>query len=199
MHKQMLKDNIDTNDDNILTPLRRDKQTVKKSKKKATARTEKRSKMSVLSTRSSAKPALVSRCGSKSTPILSSRITRMQKIRSGAKSLAFKTTVHGLKRFRHKYHYKCIVNPCACRFSTVRDWNRHHRTFHQTTLRCTMCRKGFKAPSTRYDYLYMHHEKQFTYNKCNKVFCYLSALQAHMISHCRSRMYHCSAARCKSE
>ena len=113
-HMQMLRDNIDTNDDNTFTPLRSDKQALKRSKKKATARLEKRPK-----TRSSTKSALVSRRGSDSTPILSSRTTRMQKIRSGAKSPTFKTTLAGLKRFRHKHHYKCIVNPCACRFSTV--------------------------------------------------------------------------------
>ena len=67
---QMLKDNITTNDDNTFTPLRSDKQALKRSKKKATARIE-------------------------------------------------KTAVTRLKRFRHKYHYKCIVNPCAHRFSTV--------------------------------------------------------------------------------
>ena len=110
----MIKDNIDINDDNIFTPLRSGKQAVKRSKKKATARIEKRPK-----TRSSTKSALVSRRGSESTPILSSRTTRTQKIRSGAKSPAFKTTVAGLKRFRHKYHYKCIVNPWAHRFSAV--------------------------------------------------------------------------------
>ena len=76
VHRQMLKDNIDTNDDNILTPLRRGKQAIKRSKKKATVRTEKRPKTSVLSTRSSAKPALVNRFGSESTPILSSRTSR---------------------------------------------------------------------------------------------------------------------------
>ena len=139
--------------------------------------------MAVSSTRPSVKPALANRCGSKSTPILSSRTTRIQKIRSGAKSPAFKITVHGLKKFQHKYNYKCVVNPCACRFSTVRDWNRHHHTFHQTILRCTVCRKGFKAPSTHRDHLSMHCEKQFTCNKCNKAFCYPSVLQAHMISH----------------
>ena len=191
VHMQMLKGDIDTNDDNILTQLRRDKQTIKKSGK--------RSKTAISSTRPSVKPALVSRHGSKSTPILSSRTTRMQKIRYVAKSPAFKITVHGLKKFRQKYHYKCVVNPCAHRFSTVHDWNRHLHTFHQTILRCTVCRKGFKAPSTHHDHLYTHHEKQFTCNKCNKVFCYLSVLQAHMISHRRSRMYRCSAARCRSE
>ena len=100
VHMQMLKGDIDTNDDNIITTLRTDKQTIKRSKKKATAGRGKRSKMALLSTRPSAKPALVSRHGFKSTPILGSR-TRMQKIRSGAKSLAFKITVHGLKKFRH--------------------------------------------------------------------------------------------------
>ena len=166
-HKQMHKDNIDKNDDNIFIPLRSGKQAVKRSKKKATARIEKKPK-----TRPSTKSALVSRCGSESTLILSSRTTRMQKIRSGTKSPAFKMTAARLKRFRHKYHYKCIVNPCARRFSTVQDWNRHHCTFHQTTLRCTICRKGFKAPSTHRDHLYMHREKYLTCNKCNKVFCY---------------------------
>ena len=111
---QMLKDNIATNDDNTFIPLRSDKQALKRSKKKATARIEKRPK-----TRSSTKSALVSRRGSESIPILSSRTTRTQKIKSGAKSPAFKTTVAGLKRFRHKYHYKCVVNQCAHRFSTV--------------------------------------------------------------------------------
>ena len=62
-----------------------------------------------------------------------------------------------------------------------------------------MCRKGFKAPSTRRDHMYMHHKKQFTCTKCNKVFCYLSVLQAHMISHRKSKMHHCLAARCRSE
>ena len=41
VHMQMLKCDIDMNDDNILTTLRRDKQTIKMSKKKATARTGK--------------------------------------------------------------------------------------------------------------------------------------------------------------
>ena len=99
VHMQMLKRGIDMSDDNILTPLRRDKQIIKKSKKKATVRSRKGSKTTVSSTRSSVKPELANRRGSKSTPILSSRTTRMQKIRSGANSPAFKITAHGLKKF----------------------------------------------------------------------------------------------------
>ena len=54
--------------------------------------------------------------------------------RSGLKSPTFRITVHGLKCFKHTYYYKCRVNPCNCSFSTVCDWNNHHRSFHSTYL-----------------------------------------------------------------
>ena len=60
------------------------------------------------------------------SPKLSSRVTHSQKIRSGLKSPTFRITVHGLKCFKHKYYYKCSVNPCSCWFSMVCDWNNHH-------------------------------------------------------------------------
>ena len=143
VYVQMLKDDTNKSDENTLNPLRMDKQIVKNPRKinndrnlriKATVRSGKRPKLAVSSTKLSIKQALVNIRGSNSTPVLSSRMTRMQKILSGAKSPAFQITVHGLKKFQHKYHYKCVVNPCTCRFSTVRDWNRHHHTFHQTIL-----------------------------------------------------------------
>ena len=55
------------------------------------------------------------------TATLSSRRTRTQQIRVGAKSPVFRITVHDLKRYKHRYHYKCTVISCACRFSMVRD------------------------------------------------------------------------------
>ena len=74
-------------------------------------------------------PSERSRTISKSTrcttaaPKLSSRITRAQKIRAGMKSLVLKISVHGLKTYKHRYSFKCVVNPCNRRFATVRDWN----------------------------------------------------------------------------
>ena len=100
---QMPKDDTNESDENTLNPLRMDKQIVKKPRKKlrikVTVRLGKRFKMASSSTKLSIKQALVNRRGSNSTPSLSSRTTRMQKIRSGAKSLAFQITVHGLKKF----------------------------------------------------------------------------------------------------
>ena len=108
VYMQMLKDDINKSDENTLNPLRMDKQIVKRPRKinndknlriKATVRSGKRPKSAVSSTKLSIKQALAHRHGSNSTPVLSSRMTRMQKIRSGAKSLAFQITVHGLKKF----------------------------------------------------------------------------------------------------
>ena len=39
------------------------------------------------------------------TTTLSSRRTRTQQIHVGAKSPVFRITVHGLKKYKHRYHY----------------------------------------------------------------------------------------------
>ena len=63
-------------------------------------------------------------CSTKSmSPNQGSRTTRTQKIRKGMKSPTFKITVHGLKCYKHRYSYKCMVNPCNRQFATMRDWN----------------------------------------------------------------------------
>ena len=133
------------------------------------------------------------------TTTLSSRRTRSQQIRVGAKSPVFRITAHRLKRYKHRYHYKCIVISCACRFSVVRDWNNHHRNFHKTILRCSDCRKGFRTPSAHQDHVYMHKQQQLTCRKCNKKFCFPSSLQVHMISYLKMRLHKCLATGCKKE
>ena len=85
----MCKDDTNKSDENMLNPLRMDKQIVKKPRKidedknpriKATVRSGKRSKSAVSSNKLSIKQALVNRHGSDNTPVSSSTMTRMQKI-----------------------------------------------------------------------------------------------------------------------
>ena len=64
----------------------------------------------------------------------------------------FRISVHGLKRYKHRYSYKCVVNPCNRQFATVRDWNRH-QLFHRFYLKCVECRKRFATPSSRRDHM----------------------------------------------
>ena len=130
---------------------------------------------------------------------LSSRRTRMQQIRVGAKSPVFQLRVYGLKKYKHRYQYKCAITSCARRFSTVRNWNNHHRNFHKTILRCRECRKGFKTLSAHHDHVYVHKQPQLTCRNCNRKFCFPSSLQVHLISHHKKKLHKYCAAACKKE
>ena len=85
----MCKDDPNKSDENMLNPIRMDKQIMKKPRKldkdknpkiKATVRSGKRFRSAVSSNKPSIKQALVNRHGSDSTLVSSSRMTRTQKI-----------------------------------------------------------------------------------------------------------------------
>ena len=130
------------------------------------------------------------------SPKPSSRITRAQKIQSGMKSPTFRISVHGLKRYKHRYSYKCVVNPCNRRFATVRDWNRHHQLFHRFYLKCVECRKCFATPSSRKDHMYSHRTHQYKCTICNCSFYFPSELQLHKTVHHKTRYYWCFKPNC---
>ena len=118
------------------------------------------------------------------SPKPSSRTTRAQKIQcSGTKSPTFKISVQGLKCYKHRYSYKCMVNPCNRRFATVRDWNRHHQLFHKFHLKCVECRKHFATPSSRRDHMYSHRAHQYKCTICKHSFYFPSELQLHKTVH----------------
>ena len=135
---------------------------------------------------------------SKDISTLSSR-TRTQHICVGAKSPVFQLRIYSLKKYKHRYQYKCVITSCAHRFCTVRDWNNHHRNFHKTILRCRECRKGFKTLSAHHDHVYEHKQQQLTCRNCNRKFCFPSSLQVHLISHCKKKLHKCCTAGCNKE
>ena len=130
------------------------------------------------------------------SPKPSSRITRAQKIQEGMKSPTFRITVHGLKHYKHRYSYKCVVNPCNRPFATVRDWNQHHQLFHRFYLKCVECRKGFATPSSRRDHMYSHRGHQYKCTICNHSFYFPSELQLHKTVHRKTRYYRCFGPNC---
>ena len=134
---------------------------------------------------------------SKDTATLSSRRTRTQHIH--AKSPVFRLRIYSLKKYKHRYQYKCVITSCACRFRMVRDWNNHHRNFHKTILRCRECQKGFKTLSAHCDHVYVHKQQQLTCRNCNRKFCFPSSLEVHLISHHKKKLHKCCAAGCNKE
>ena len=108
VYKSMHKGDPNNSNESTHNPVRTDKQTMKKPRKhdkdknqktKVTVGSGKKLRLTVSSNKPSIKWALISNHGSDSTLVPSSRTTRIQKIRSGAKSPAFCMTVHGLKKF----------------------------------------------------------------------------------------------------
>ena len=130
-----------------------------------------------------------------SSPVPSSRVTRTQKIRAGMKSPVLKL-VQGLKTYKHRYNFKCVVNPCNRRFATVRDWNRHHQLFHKTYLKCSECRKRFVTPSSRRDHMYSHRTHEYKCSICKRTFYFPSELQLHRTVHCKTKYYRCQEPDC---
>ena len=112
------------------------------------------------------------------------------------KSTTFRITVHGFKCYKHRYSYKCVVNPCNRRFATVRDWNRHHQLFHRFYLKCVECRKCFATPSSRRDHMYSHRAHQYKCTICNRSFYFPSELQLHKTVHRKTRYYRCFGPNC---
>ena len=112
------------------------------------------------------------------------------------KSPTFKITVHGLNHYKHRYSYKCVVNPCNRQFATVRDWNLHHHLFHRFYLKCVECRKCFATPSSRRDHMYSHRAHQFKCTICNHSFYFLSKLQLHKTVHHKTKYYQCFGPKC---
>ena len=93
IYQLMREDNPNKSDESTHNPVGMDKQIVKKprkqnkdknSKTKVTVRSGKKFISTVSSNKPSIKQVLVSKRGSDSTPVSSSRMTRTQKIRSGA-------------------------------------------------------------------------------------------------------------------
>ena len=104
--------------------------------------------------------------------------------------------MQGLKRHKHRYSYKCVVNPCNRRFATVRDWNRHHQLFHKFHLKCVECRKRFATPSSRRDHMYSHRAHQYNCIICKRSFYFPSELQLHKTVHRKMKYYRCLKPYC---
>ena len=75
-------------------------------------------------------------------------ISTVPSLRTSKKMPKFKINLHGLRRRKPKYWFKCQVKNCDSTFSTIRGWNFHHSYVHQKIiLKCELCDSKFTSPS----------------------------------------------------
>ena len=104
----------------------------------------------------------------------------------------FKISVHGLVKRRTRTYIGCKIPGCKAKFASIHDWNSHHRKYHKgIKLFCTKCGKLFKTRSFLRDDDYIHSDKRFSCEKCNKEFVFCSMYRIHRRTHLWMRIHKC--------
>ena len=92
----------------------------------------------------------------------------------------FNIQVHGLKKHKPKYYFRCKMNGCEHTFYTLKGWNIHHRAHHKgVILKCNKCKKRFTTPSAHRAHCNAHTTIQFTCETYWHGFAFNSALCPH--------------------
>ena len=88
----------------------------------------------------------------------------------------FNIHVHGIYRWKPKFYFRCQVNGCQYSFYTMKGWNLHHQTHHNTILKCDNCKQKFTTPSALIVHRNAYAPIKFTCKVCGQGFAYYSAL-----------------------
>ena len=108
----------------------------------------------------------------------------------------FSMHVHGIKKRRKYYCYKCEVPNCLKSFKGIEEWNRHHRIHHKFKLKCAVCSRKFTTPSAHRAHRNFHAPYRYTCTHCNKKFSFQSGLKQHKTVHSRARLHRCFSGTC---
>ena len=115
----------------------------------------------------------------------------------GRDKAEFDVKVHGIKRCRPKYWFRCIVPGCKCSFPSIKFWNSHHGIEHSDyKLICHTCNKWFCTPSAKRVYSNTHASYKHRCSTCGKLFPYESALKQHKHIHASTSMHKCFTGGC---
>ena len=116
----------------------------------------------------------------------------------GNKTIKFKFDIllHGIRRRKPRYYFKCKETRCTFAFATLKGWNLHHRLHHNILLKCANCNKMFTTPSAHRAHKNRHAPLKYVCETCGNTFPYKSTLRIHHRVHTSQRQFHCFAGSC---
>ena len=115
-------------------------------------------------------------------------ISTVPSLRTSRKMPKFKINLHGLRRRKPKYWFRCQVKNCDSTFSTRRGWNFHHSYVHQKIiLKCELCDCKFTSPSAHRAHKSAHVPRTNICTICDKAFPFKSGLRQHILVHKKQR------------
>ena len=108
----------------------------------------------------------------------------------------FNILLHGIRRRKPRYYFKCKETGCTHTFATLKGWNLHHRLHHNTLLKCANCNKTFTTPSAHRPHKNLHVPLKYVCETCGNTFPYKSTLRIHRHVHTSQRQFCCFAGSC---
>ena len=124
-------------------------------------------------------------------------ISTVPSLHTSRKMPKFKINLHGLRRRKPKYWFRCQVKNCDSTFSTIRGWNFHHSYVHRKIiLKCELCDRKFTSPSAHRAHKSAHVPRTNICTICDKAFPFKSGLRQHILVHKKQRRHRCFAGKC---
>ena len=110
---------------------------------------------------------------------------------------SFDVKVHGIKKRKPTYWFRCVVPGCKQSFPSIKFWNSHHGIEHTNyKLICHTCNKQFCTPSAKRVHSNAHATTKYQCPRCDKLFPYASALKQHKHIHAATSLHKCFAGGC---
>ena len=83
----------------------------------------------------------------------------------------FDINMHGIRKHRHGYYFKCIIKKCSRSLNKIKDWNTHHRIIHKTKIKCADCGRHILTPSSHHAHRNSHAPHWHICLICKKISC----------------------------
>ena len=99
------------------------------------------------------------------------------------KMAKFNILLHGIRRRKPKYYFKCKETGCTYSFASLKGWNLHHRLHHNMLIVCTICNKKFATPSVHRAHKNLHATRKYVCETCGNTYPYKSSLKTHRKVH----------------
>ena len=112
------------------------------------------------------------------------------------KNAKFNILLHGIRRRKPRYYFKCKETGCTYTFDTLKGWNLHHRLDHNTLIKCANCNRKFTTPSAHRAHKNLHAPLKYVCKTCENAFPYNSILRMHCHIHTTQCQFCCFAGSC---
>ena len=99
------------------------------------------------------------------------------------KTAKFNILLHGIRKRKPRYYFKCKEPGCTYSFATLKGWNLHHCLHHKNLFTCKNCNKKLVTPSAHQVHQNQHASLKYICKTFGTMYPYMSTLRMHRRVH----------------